>query len=64
MSKAVSFIVWGKKCHITLDLEMFYIVEFNLFLVSIGLGEPFSVGCQFFYPVAFSGGGGGDPGNP
>ena len=37
--RRVSFIVRGKKCDITLDLEMFYIVEFNLFLVSLGLGE-------------------------
>ena len=57
-------VVRGKKCSITLDLEMFYIVEFKLFLVSIGLGEPFSVGCQIFYPEAFSGGGGCDPGIP
>ena len=57
-------VVRGKNCNITLDLEMFYIVEFKLFLVSIGLGEPFSVGCQIFYPVAFSGGGGRDPGIP
>ena len=64
MSKAAAFVVRGKKCHITLDLEMFYIVEFKLFLVSIGLGEPFSVGCQIFYPEAFSGGGGRDPGIP
>ena len=64
MSEAAAFIVRGKKCHITLDLEMFYIVEFKLFLVSIGLGESFSVGCQIFYPVAFCGEGGRDPAIP
>ena len=46
-------VVRGKKCSITLDLEMFYIVEFGSVLVNIGTRGSISAGCQIFYPVAF-----------
>ena len=49
----MSYIVWGNYAHLRLDLEMFYIVEFDSVLANIGLWGSISAGCQIFYPVAF-----------